>query len=334
MRFLSPRYLLPLLFFFSVATLAWGSTPWSVLWEGALQRLGGQTPWSPLIDERLPRLLVLICTGASLAVAGAVTQTLFCNPLAAPSILGLTFGSQFCVFLILLLSWHTLFSAAIPLAAVLGCLLTLCLVYASARMQGKLHLQSLILHGIALTTVILAIRKGLLYAFRTHWHLIQTLQEWEAGSTWDRNWTHVHMQVPLTLIGLGGCWFYARELNLLSLGEEEAANLGVQVPLVRWRLFLCLSLLTGGAVAATGVISFFGLLVPHIVRKIQGPHAERLIPTCALVGAISFTGLDFLLRFFHIQMFSIGNISATLGGLFFLTLLHKEHRLKASPETL
>jgi len=311
----------------SLLTLGTGDIPWTSVWEGALQRLfEGSTEWNPLLDERLPRLIVLLCTGASLAVAGAVMQSLFHNPLASPSVLGITSGGSLCVVIIFILGLATSHAALIPLTAVLGCFLTLVLVYLLSLWEGRAHLTTLILTGVAISTLFLALQGALLYSMRDHWGLIVTITEWESGSTLDRNWNHVHMQLPLALVGLTGCCLYRNELNLLALGEEEAKNLGVEVEKVRWRLFLCVSLLTGGALAALGSIAFFGLILPHLVRRLTGPDHRRVIPFCLVGGAITLASLDLAMRLLGIHSLSIGNVSAIIGGLFFLTLLFRHQR--------
>lgn len=129
------------------------------------------------------------------------------------------------------------------------------------------------------------------------------------------------MQLPLTIVGLAGCWHYRGEIDLLALGEDEAKNLGVDVEQVRWRLFLCVALLTGGALAAVGLIAFFGLVLPHLVRFIQGPSNHQLIMLCIVGGALSFAVMDLILRLFEVHALSIGNVSAILGGIFFIILL-------------
>lgn len=303
-------------------TLYIGDTPFASVWENALQKLKGEhSYWNPLLDERLPRLIVILCTGASLAVSGAVMQSLFQNPLASPSVLGISVGGCLLVVLIFIMQWHVHYPFAVPLAAFSGCLLTLLLVYGLAKRDGQVHMTQLILTGIALSTLFLSIQCTLLYALRDNWQLIQMVTEWEAGSTADRNWKHVHMQLPLTAVGLWGCWHYRREVNILSLGDEDASNLGVDVPKVRWRLFLCVALLTGGAIAALGIIAFLGLVMPHLIRRLQGHDSARLIPLCMLGGAIILALTDSTLRIFEIHALSIGNVSAIFGGLFFLSLL-------------
>lgn len=325
-------FLLAACLFCCALTLTSGAIAWEEVWPLAWQRLMGlSTEWNPLLDERLPRLIVLLCTGASLSVSGAVMQALFQNPLASPSLLGISSGGSLFAVLILIGSESSLFiyPLSIPLAAFAGCLLTLCLVYYLARLQnGSADLQSLILTGMAVAGLMSAIQGVLLYSLRDHWQLIQTVTEWEAGSSLDRGWQHVHMQLPLTLAGLWGCWQYRSELNLLSLGEEEAKNLGVDVKIVRWRLFLCVSLLTSGALAALGIVAFFGLMLPHIIRYIQGPDHRKLIPASLLGGASLLAALDLGLRHFQLHFISLGHFSAIIGGLFFLLLLFQSSKMR------
>lgn len=316
-----------LLFLSIIMTLAWGDTSFSHAWEGALARLRGMPyQWNPLLDERLPRLIVLLCTGASLAVAGTVTQALFQNPLASPSVLGIPSGGSLLVVLVFILEMHYDFPYAIPISAFIGCLGTLLLVYALSRRKGTIEMTNMVLTGIAISTLVITFQSSLIYAFRDRWHIIQTLTEWEAGSTTDRNWSHVHMQLPLTIFGLFGCWLYSKEINIMAFGEEEAQNLGVEVSKVRWRLFLCVSLLTSGSVAAIGNIAFFGLILPHLIRRYAGPDNRKLIPLSIIIGSAVLTAIDVCLRVFAIHAFSIGNISAIIGGVFFLCLLFSNRR--------
>ncbi len=305
-----------------LATMTVGDTPWNDVWGNLIERiLGHSNQWNPLLDERLPRLIVLLSTGASLAVAGAVMQSLFQNPLASPSVLGISCGGSLMVSLVFILGWHFNYPYSMPVAAFGGCLLTLFIVYALSRRNGYVNTSTLILTGIAISTLLLSIQGAISYALRDQWQLMQTLREWDAGSTMDRSWKHVHLQLPVTLFGLLGCLYYRDEINILALGEEEAKNLGVEVSKVRFRLFMCIALLTGGSIAALGILPFFGLVLPHAIRRIEGPDNRRLIPMCIGIGGVSLVMMDVLLRVFNIHAFTIGNVSAILGGTFFLLLL-------------
>lgn len=314
-----------------LGTLLVGETPWSDLWPGVVKRLSGTSQeWTPLLDERLPRLIVIFCTGASLAVAGAVMQALFQNPLASPMVLGLTSGGSLLVVIIFVLGWHQAHPFVISIAAFSGCLVTLLIVYNLAKHNGTANMNTFILSGIAVSTVLIALQGAIMYACRDRWELVQTCTEWQAGSTTDRSWHHVNLQLPLTIVGLIGCWRYRNELNLMALGEDEATNLGVEVSTVRWRLFLCVSLLTGGAIAAMGIIAFFGLVLPHLLRGLFGADNRTLIPLCIAVSCPTLASFDLVLRVFGLHEFSIGSISTLLGGTFFLVLLFGYQRREAS----
>lgn len=162
----------------------------------------------------------------------------------------------------------------------------------------------------------------LLYALREEWSLIQLITEWEVGSSLDRSWHHVHMQLPLTLVGLYVSFFYREEMNVLSLGEEAALCLGVEVGKVRWRLFVSVALMVGGTTAALGSLPFYGLILPHIVRSLFGPNLKYVLPLSALYGATALLWLDHLLRRWELGMVPLGNLAAIIGGvtLLFLSL--------------
>lgn len=292
---------------------------YGILSQGSFEASIGH--WNPLFDERLPRLLVILATGASLAVGGAVMQALFQNPLASPGALGVTAGGSLAVLGVFLSGGHLALPILIPLAAVGGCLITLLFVYRTAQVNGTVILYQLILTGIAVSTILMAIQSAVVYFFKDYWPLYRALVEWQSGTTFNRTWEHVHMQLPLTLVGLFGCLIYRKELNILSLGDEEAKNLGVDVDTIRWRLFLCVSLLAGGALAGMGIVAFFGLILPHLIRSLNGPDHKHLVPLSILAGGGTLAALDLALRALKIYTLSIGNVSAVVGGLFFFGLL-------------
>jgi iron complex transport system permease protein len=310
-----------------VATLLYGETPILELGQQLIDRWQGRsTSWNALFDERLPRLIVLLATGSSLALCGVAVQAFYRNGLASPEILGLNAGGNLLMLGVFLMQWHHIFPFLIPLSGVVGALLSMLLVYGFGRVTGCFDQRSLLFVGIALSTVLTAVGATLTYVLRHEWSLMQTLMEWHAGCTMDRTWSHVHMQAPLALIGIGGLFTYRRELNLLTLGEEEAINLGVDLKQVRWRLFLFISLLVGGALAGIGMVPFFGLVLPHIVRRLVGPNHEILLPACGVIGGIALAAIDLGLRVLDVRDLSIGNVCSIIGGLFFLYLLYSEHR--------
>lgn len=316
-----------LLLFSFFTVLAIGEIPLPDLIAHAKERLfGSETGWNALLDERLPRALLLITTGASLAVSGAVMQSLFHNPLASPGTLGITSGGSLFVILSFATGVHSLSLFALPLAAIAGCLATLLLVWRLASRNGETVIYHLLLTGIATTTLFVAFQGAVTYLLRDDWTLVQTITEWQAGSTFNRSWRDLHIQLPLAIVGFAIIFSYLRELDILALGDEEAKNLGVDIRPVRFRLFLAVALLSGGALAAVGVVAFFGLLLPHMVRMLTGSTHRKVIPLSLLLGGSFLALLDALLRFFHLHFLTIGTLSALLGGLFFFFLLGKELR--------
>ena len=308
----------------SILTLLSGEVSFFDLWDSS---------WNPLLQERLPRLIVLLTTGASLAVAGAVTQSLFQNPLASPSVLGVTAGGSLAVFIPFSFGLAVMYPVTVPIATVVGSLFTLLIVYTIAKHRGRVLLHHLILTGIAASTLLLTAQSTLTYLLRHNWEVSQLLVEWQAGTSFHRSWQHVHMQLPLALIGLTGCWHYRNELNILALGEEEAKNLGVAVDTIRFRLFLCIALLAGGAMAAIGSIAFFGLILPHLIRTLKGADNCTIIPLSGVYGSVCLATLDYTLRFFSIYSITLENISALFGGCFFFYLLIQAKKTDATFQT-
>lgn len=307
-----------------------GPTEWHDVWQGMRERIAGTShSWNAFLDLRLPRLIGLLVGGAALSVAGGVTQNLFHNPLASPCILGITAASSLFVVVVLLMGWHLVCPYAIPAAAVGGGLCMLCVVYRLARSQDRVSVNQLILTGIAISTALVALQGAIVYALRDEWHLIQTITEWEAGSVDAISWRQVHMLLPLAIVGLSGCLYYRREIFLMGLGEEEAMNLGVDVQRIRWRLFLHVALLTGAAIASLGIIAFFSLVMPHIARRLPGHPAKAFVPSCLVLGGGMLTVMDALLRISGVHSLSIGNVSAIVGGVFFLALLIRQRRFVA-----
>lgn len=307
-----------------VATCMTGDIPWNTLWQDARLRFTGESiKWNALLDERIPRLLILLLCGAALATAGAVMQSLFQSPLASPSVLGVSAGGSLFVIAVLAFKLHLVFPIIWPLAAVLGCLMTLLMVYWLAMHRGQMQVPLLILSGVAISTLLLTFQSVLIYLLRDQWQLVMTIREWEVGSTLNRSWKQFHLMAPLIVVGLYGCWYYRNELDLMSLGDEEAENMGVDVKTVRWRLFLCIALLTGGVIASLGIIAFFGLVLPNLLRLVHGPRNNLLIRECIIFGSIALAGMDLGLRLLDIQWMTIGNVSAIIGGLFFVGLLFK-----------
>lgn len=273
---------------------------------------------------RLPRALLAACVGACLALAGAMMQGLLRNPMADPYIIGVSAGASVGGAIAFLLagalgwSWGILLT---PLLAFVGATIAVLLVYLIARVDGRVPIMTLLLSGVALNTVLSAVLSFLIYFTSKE---LQSLIYWLMGSFAGRGWVHVGIIVPHLLIGLALAIFLARDLNALSLGEEAATTLGINVEKSKRLLLLGSTLLTAGAVAVSGVIGFVGLLVPHIARLLFGPDHRLLLPASALLGSIFLVAADLLSRILIANTgLPVGIITSLCGGPFFLYLLRR-----------
>ncbi len=287
----------------------------------------GSVDWGTLLYERLPRLIIALTTGASLALAGAVVQSLFLNPLATQNILGITAGGSLIVTLVFITGLHITLPFLVPIGAIIGCFFTLLFIYALSSHLLNVPMGKLILTGVAFSVALVAIQNTLLYTLKDNTELLSIFSQWEAGVAYNHSWAHLYFQLPLSLIGIYNCLKYREEINILSLGQEDSINLGVNVKTIRWKLFASVAILMGGALAGMGMMAFFALLLPYLIRRLTGANNHKLLPLCIFSGASLMSILDLILIPF--DSLSIGNISAILGGIFFISLLfYPQHTSK------
>ncbi|HEX8090216.1 MAG TPA: iron chelate uptake ABC transporter family permease subunit [Blastocatellia bacterium] len=276
---------------------------------------------------RAPRVLVASLVGAALAIAGAQMQGLFKNPLASPDVVGTSSGGAFgAVFALATgLAARSLFY--IPVFSFVGALAALFVVYAIATQRGRTPVASLLLAGIALNAMIGAATTFLITMTWVRYEVAQEIIFWLLGGLDSRTWEHVWFAGPFVAIGVVLSLIYARDLDLLLMGEEAASSLGVEVEQVKRIMLTSAALLTGAAVAISGVLGFVGLVVPHIVRLLIGPSHRRLIPASALTGAVFLIFADLLARTLHRpEEIRLGIITAVFGAPFFLYLLVSRRR--------
>lgn len=280
-----------------------------------------------LLHVRLPRILVAACVGAALAISGCVMQSLFRNPLASPSILGVSSGASLGAVVALYLGLAALNIWLLPLFAFAGAGLTLLLVYLIAVRGGTTQLTSLLLAGIAISALNGALSATILAMSLDNWQVSRMIVFWSMGGLDARTWDHVSLILPITLLGLVILWSNTHALDSLLLGEVQALSLGVDVAKVRLQLLMVTAVLVGSAVSVGGGIAFVGLLVPHIFRLLMGPHHKYLLPAAALGGALFLVLADLILRrFFYDKNIPLGVITAAFGAPFFLYLLLKQRR--------
>ncbi|MWC27361.1 FecCD family ABC transporter permease [Paenibacillus sp. MMS18-CY102] len=272
-----------------------------------------------ILKLRLPRVLLAVLVGASLAAAGAILQGLVRNPLASPDLVGISGGATVASILFLTFSAGRFSIQWIPLVAIAGAFITAAINYVAAWRKGVSPLR-FVLIGISLATAMSALTT---FALKTGpaYLAVQALG-WMTGTLYGSSWMHVWTLMPWAIGMLFLSIFLSRYLNVLELGDELAVGIGTPVQRTRL-LMLALSVgLTGAAVGMAGGVGFIGLMAPHIARRIVGPKYGRLIPIAALVGALLLLVADLAGR----TLFLPGDIpagvfTAAIGAPFFLYLL-------------
>ena len=279
---------------------------------------------------RLPRIVVGALVGMALGVAGAAMQALFRNPLADPGTIGVASGGAAAAVISIATGASSLFFLALPLFALSGAIGTAFLVYAIAIASGRFSVATLILAGVAVSAFMGALITLVIIA-EPEQGTLRGILFWLAGGLDSRSWDHVWLSGPLILLGGGVIVAFARDLNLLMMGEDDARSMGVNVRVVRPMLLTAASLITGVAVAVSGMIAFVGLIVPHMLRLVFGPDNRVLIPLSALGGAVFVVLADEIARtVISPAELRVGIITSFIGAPFFLFLLLRHSRRVSS----
>jgi len=285
------------------------------------QNIGNIAPHEQLVinNVRLPRTLLALAVGAILAQCGAVMQGLFRNPLADPGIIGVSSGAALgaAICIVLLPNTHPLL---IQISAFVAGLITTLVVYRLASSPTGTSVVLLLLSGVAIAALAGAGIGVLTYLANDM--ALRDLTLWQMGSIAGAQWIYVSLCVA-TLVFISWRFYQdARALNALLLGEAEARHLGIDVDRLKLRLILLCALGVGVSVAATGIIGFIGLVVPHLVRMILGPDHRQLLPLSALLGATLLALADIGARaFLPPAELPVGLVTALLGAPFFIFLL-------------
>lgn len=292
------------------------------LFSGTVDEVETTIVW----DGRMPRLLVALLVGFSLAVAGCVMQGIFKNPMASPGVIGIDSGAALGAVISIYLGLAAKSLLALPLMAIIFSLLTLILVFAIATSRGHTSISTLLLCGIALNLIFGAMTSFVITLGTREFDVGRVIVTWLMGDLNNRSWEHVQIVLPTTVLALAGTLFFVKDLNVLMIDEETAANLGVSVKRARNALLFFSSLQTGGAIAVSGVIGFIGLIAPHIMRGLIGPDNRKLIPFAGLLGAVFVIYADLLVRLVFKVDLKIGILTSLMGGPFFLYLLVKHRK--------
>lgn len=276
-------------------------------------------------DIRFPRAILACLVGAGLAMVGASLQAVTRNPLADPHLLGISAGGAFGAILALLHTGLFFGLLTVPLLAFAGSLTTTLLVLAVSQFASATSADRLVLAGVAVSFIVMSAANVLIFLGdprATH-----TVVFWMLGGLGLAQWDQL-IYPAVILFGCGAyLWFKSGTLNAMSLGDETATTLGIPVARFRLTVFVIGALITGVMVAFSGVIGFVGLMIPHIVRLLVGGDYRRLLPICALCGAVFLVWADIIARIIMApDDMPIGIVTGLIGGVFFVWLLKR--RLK------
>ncbi len=279
-----------------------------------------------LFDIRLPRTVLILLAGAALSGSGAAYQGLFRNPLADPYVIGVASGAGLGAVIAMALQWPATFFGAlvIPIAAFVGALITVAVVYGLARIGRNTPIATLILAGVAIGSFTTALTTFLMLSSQAE---LRRAISWMLGGFAFGGWLPVAAILPYTLIGLIVLSLTGRVLNVLQFGDDQAQQMGLRVDRVKLVVVIAASLTTAAAVAFAGIIGFVGLAVPHVVRLLWGSDYRRLIPLSIIAGAALLLLADILARtVIAPQEVPLGVMTAMFGAPFFLWLLRRTKR--------
>jgi iron complex transport system permease protein len=304
--------------------------PLATVWGVALDRIlpGIVTPdWTAgraniVWEIRFPRVVLAGLVGAALGLVGAALQSVTRNPLADPHLLGISSGGAFGAIAALLHTGLFLGLMTVPLMAFGGALAATVLVLGVAQLAGASSADRLVLAGVAVSFVIMACANILIFLGdprATH-----TVVFWMLGGLGLAQWSHLLW--PLAVLIPCGLWLWAQagRLNAMSLGDETAASLGIEVGRFRLTVFVAAALITGVMVAFSGLIGFVGLMIPHLVRLVVGGDNARVLPGSALAGAVFLIWADAAARVVMApEDMPIGVVTGLIGGVFFIWMMAK-----------
>jgi len=291
-------------------------------------RLETLTPLEPASETilwvaRLPRVLLAALVGGGLAVVGAALRAVFRNPMAESGLLGVGSGAALGAVAAVHLGWAERVFLALPLAAFAGALTAVLAVYLLAHTWARPTLYGLLLTGLAVAAFMSAGTSMLLVT--TQEYRVKTVLFWLAGGLEGRGMDHLRLAAGFVLVGVAALVALARPLDLLSLGEDEAAALGLRVHAARLLVLGICALVAGAATAAAGTVPFVGLVAPHALRPLVGPAARRLLPAAFLGGALLVVLADLAARSLSQRYdLPLGAVTALVGAPYFLVALRAE----------
>lgn len=275
-------------------------------------------------ELRFPRSLLAFLTGGALAVCGGCYQAIFKNPMADPFVLGISSGAAFgaTIGIVLAIPATIMGMNTVSAFAFAGAVLAIFFVYNIAKVGKQANTTSLLLCGIAVNQLLTAI---ISFAMLVSANEMKKIYFWTLGSFSARGWDHVMTVLPYIIIGLVVIFIFARDLDIIVLGDETAVRFGVNVEKTKRILFVVTSLIMAACVSVSGIIGFVGLVSPHIVRLIFGPVHKKLLPMSFLLGGIVLCICDTIARSVMASEIPVGIITAIVGAPFFIYLLRAKN---------
>lgn len=287
----------------------------------------GTTEYSIIFDIRLPRIILGFAIGGALSLAGVILQGMFRNPLVEPYTLGISGGAAIGVCLNIVLRIHRVLGLlTLPIFGFLGAVVVIMLVYSLSIRKGTLKMQGLLLTGVMISFISSSLIMLIMSISRAE--DLHGIVFWIMGSLEEPDWFLIKLAFWLSILGLAVSYLFCFDLNALSLGEEEALHLGINVEKTKRLLFVIASILTGFSVSVAGIIGFVGLVVPHFVRMFVGSDHRILLVSSFLCGAGFLIFCDTIARTIISPLeLPVGVITGILGGSFFVYALSKRQVL-------
>jgi len=291
----------------------------SVIREGK-----GSVEHTIIFNIRLPRIILGFAVGGALSLAGVILQGMFRNPLVEPYTLGISGGAAIGVCLSIILRLHTSLGLFfLPLSGFLGSAIVIVLVYSLSINKGVLRTQGLLLTGVMISFISSSLLMLIMSISRIE--DLHGIIFWIMGSLEEPNWFLIKLALWISVAGLLVSYFFCFDLNALSLGEEEALHLGINIEKTKRILLIIASLLTGFSVSVAGIIGFVGLVVPHFVRMFVGPDHRILLVSSFIFGAGFLIFCDTISRTIVAPIeLPVGVITGILGGSLFVYALNKK----------
>ncbi len=294
-----------------------------------LSRLGigsasdvGRTEQAVIESIRLPRIALALLVGGALSTAGTLMQAIFRNPMADPGIIGASGGGALGAVIIIFIGLGSV-PFLIPTASFIGSMIAFLSVLSIAFVRNQFSVPTLLLSGIAIS-LFLGAAVSAIILMTDNFTAQREMLFWLAGGLQAARWQDVGILLPVTVCGAGIAFINSRNLNLLLLGDDEAESLGIRAGAFRVRMAIAASLLTGVAVAFSGIIAFVGLIIPHAVRLIVGADHRRVVILSTLSGALFLLAADTVTRVVIAPAeLRVGIVTALIGGPVFLAMLIK-----------